>query len=78
MSYPCVYVEWAFEQGKASGREGKIAERSLMQFGLSMAADIDTERNTKNWLNGFDEGLKERNSVPDGMSQETITSYWEK
>ena len=48
-----------FSMGRKSGLVGNTLERNIMCLGLSMAADAETVRNTREWLRGFDQGLAE-------------------
>jgi hypothetical protein len=52
-----------YEMGKVEGRKHNYVVRGLMNLGLSMAADSNSERNTRDWLQGFKDGELEADAI---------------
>lgn len=46
-----------YEQGEKAGIDKDTALRGLMRFGLSCSVDFETEKNTREWLKGFEDGF---------------------
>ena len=52
-----------YEQGRQAGRKREYVTRGLMNLGLSMAADAESARNTREWLRGFKDGELEADAI---------------